>query len=51
MRYVVIGNKMFVYQMADYDKTTNTACLTLYKNPQDFRAKKIFKNIEVTDWR
>jgi len=51
MRYLVIRDRMFVYQMTHYDKATNTAHLTLYKNPQDFQVKKAFKNIEVADWR
>lgn len=51
MCYVVIEDAMFVYQMTRYEKTTNIAHLTLYKNPDDFRANRPFKKIEVGDWK
>jgi len=49
-KYIVIEDKMFVYQMTRYNKAANTAHLTLYKNPDDLLAEKPFKQIEVGAW-
>ena len=51
MHYIVIKDKILVYQMTRYDKATNAAHLTLYKNPDTFRANMPFKEIEVADWQ
>ncbi len=50
-QYIVIEDKMFVYQMTDYDKAANVAHLTLYKNPDDLQAEIPLKQIEVGDWQ
>jgi hypothetical protein len=51
MAYIVIEDAMFVYRMISYDKATNTAYLTLYKNPNTFRANRPLTKIEVADWQ
>jgi hypothetical protein len=40
LNYIVIGERMFIYQIERYDKATNKAHLTLFKNPADFRSGK-----------
>ncbi len=50
-KYIVIKNKMFVYQMTHYDQDKNIAYLTLYKNPDDFQTENPFDKIEVGDWQ
>jgi len=50
-KYVVIKDKMFVYQMTNYDQEKNTAHLTIYKNLDDFQSEKPFDKIEVGDWQ
>ena len=50
-KYIVIEDKMFVYQMTHYDEAANVAHLVLYKNPDDLQAEKPFKQIEVGGWQ
>ncbi len=42
---------MFIYRVTCYEKATNKAYLTLYKNPTDFRSGKTLKQITVDEWR
>ncbi|MCY7348848.1 MAG: hypothetical protein LH614_21880 [Pyrinomonadaceae bacterium] len=49
-KYIAIEDKMFVYQMTRFDASTNTAFLTLYKNPDDLKDGKPLKEITVGDW-
>lgn len=39
-----------VYHLDRHDKATNTAFLTLYKNPSDFTNNVSLKGIEVEGW-
>jgi len=50
-KYIAIEDKMFVYQITHFDEQTNTAFLTLYKNPDDLQAEIPLKQIEVSDWQ
>ena len=51
LNYIVIGERMFVYRITRYEKATNKAHLTLYKNPADFQSGKTLKQITVDEWR
>ena len=50
-KYIVIDDKMFVYQMTQYKQEKNIAHLTLYKNLDDFQSEKPFDKIKVDDWQ
>jgi len=50
IKYLTLENQMFVYVIKCHDKKTDTAIIKLYKNSDDLKCKKLFKEIEVEEW-